>query len=204
MPIPSAGMLLVPPLGLLWCVADQLSPAASARFVFGGRWDWKSAFQVPVLAETPGAGEGRMGSVCPANSCACVVRLSRCRGSSHVLHLQLKFRLLASPLPFLAAFRVLDFVPVPVPRSQVGQSRFQGLSKATPSRLLPAWCPEHISLLVLFNLFPRSVWPKASLAAKCSCALGSLGRFRTLMLSAVSLQPLSQPCMVWGRWVSCF
>lgn len=156
---------MVPPLGPLRYVADQLSAASSARFVFRGRWHWKSVFQAPILAETPGAGEGRMGSVCPANSGACIVRLSRCCGSSHVLHLQLKS--LASPLPPWAAFGALDFVPVAVPRSQVGQSRFQGLSKATPNHPLPARCPEHVSLLVLFNLFSRSVQPKAPLAAKC-------------------------------------
>ena len=63
-------MLLVQQLGPLLYLAEQLSPAASASFVFGGGRGWKSGFQAPVLADASGAGGGQgwgRGTVCAGN-----------------------------------------------------------------------------------------------------------------------------------------
>lgn len=107
-----------------------------------------------------------------------------------MLHLLLKFQLLASPLPSLAAFGVLDFVHTPAPGSQAGRSCFERLSKAMLSCLLPALCLEHTLIFLLSNGSSSSMQPEASLAAKCSCPLVSSGGIRTSMLSAAALQPL--------------
>lgn len=112
-----------------------------------------------------------------------------------MLHLLLKFQLLASPLPSLAAFGVLDFVHTPAPGSQAGRSCFERLSKAMLSCLLPALCLEHTLIFLLSNGSSSSVQPEASLAAKCSCPLVSSGGDQDLdALSCSTSAP-------WGQFI---
>lgn len=178
-----------------------------------GKVDFRHSSELRRLELGGTQGWGRELSV--LGTCwTCIVLLSRCccsRSSHTVLCLLLKSQLLASPLPSPAAFGVLDFVRTPVPRSQAGRSCFEGPAKATLSHPLPAPCLEHTSLFVLFNASSRSVQPEAPLTAKRSCPLVSFGGgIRTSTLSAVSLQPPSQPLRDLfifpasrGRWVSC-
>lgn len=89
-------MLLVPQ-GLPQCLADQLSPVASARFEFGEDMTGKVGFRHP--SSTGGETGMGMGAVCTGN----VLDIYH-SSVSLLLHFLLKSQLLASPLPSPAAF----------------------------------------------------------------------------------------------------
>lgn len=99
--------------------------------------------------------------------------LLQLQGLLHGAASLLKFQLLASPLPSLAAFGVLDFVHTPAPSSQAGRSCSERLVQGHAELSAPSL--ERTLIFLLSNGSSSSVQPEAPLAAKCSCPLVSPG-----------------------------
>lgn len=170
------------------------------RFAFGEGQGRTSEFQAPVFSELAW-GLSVLGT-CWAR--VAFLSCCSCRSSCTVLHLLLKFQLLASPLPSLAAFGVLDFVHTPAPGSQAGRSCFERLSKAMLSCLLPAPCLEHTLIFLLSNGSSSSVQPGASLAAKCSAPLSFLGESGPRCSQLQHFSPLGSVYFFPGSWDGTF